>query len=768
MESTPDENRTAESPSLEQQSPRAQAARRLLLGLGIVVGFAALAVGADWYVAVSASRVPEYVGRQTCAQCHNDQVHAWTGSHHDLAMDLTSDATVLADFDDATYTYEGLTSRMFRRDGNFYINTEGSDGQMADFEIKYVIGVEPLQQYMVEFDDGRVQVLRETWDTNRKQWFYAYPPDVKNERLAPDDPLHWTGAQSNWNFMCADCHTTNLKKNFDVATDTYHTTFSEMDVSCETCHGPGSIHVELAESRSMFWDRNHGYGLAKLKGTSSKQEIESCAKCHMRRGRHLADDYRPGGELCDHFAAAVLREPLYHADGQINDEVYVYGSFIQSKMHAKGVRCTDCHDPHTTKLKHEGNLLCTSCHQHPAQKYDTPAHHHHKAGSAGAQCVECHMPEKHYMIIDPRRDHSLRVPRPDLSVDLRTPNACTDCHLEMELEKAGGDAERPYYADWLAEAQRTPGDARDRIERLDRWSLEHTTKWYGEHKERRKHFAHALAAARSGDPKAEGVLVELLRRPNESDIVRATALFELGIRGDRSGPSAAMQALEDKSPLVRAAALSVLLDAPLQSRPDRESTPLAKVAPLLADPVRLVRIEAARVLAPYVKFMTAAERSQFDQAAVEFIAGNYLSSDTAEAHREVAIFHEYLGDHKAADAAIETALRLSRSKGESSSIHYRRAMILVSRRDLVGRRDLDAAEQALQAALKDEPRNRMAMRALVALYLDRQQFDKTTNIMKQWYEFFPDDPEVRAMVQHIEFLRQRSKQQIPPGVPQGR
>lgn len=752
-------DRNAAAPATPAPSMRGRVVRRLgLVGL-LIISCAALAIGGDWYMAVPKDRVPEYVGRQTCAQCHQGEVHAWTGSHHDLAMDLATDATVLADFNDAMHTYEGVTTKMFRRDDKFFVNTEGADGKFADFEVKYVIGVEPLQQYMVEFPDGRVQVLRETWDTAGKRWFYAYPPDVKNERLAPDDPLHWTGRMSNWNFMCADCHTTNLKKNFDVASDSYHTTFSENDVSCETCHGPGSIHVELANSKSLFWDRNHGYGLARLKGESSKNEIQSCAKCHMRRSRQLTDDYRPGGELANHFAAALLHERLYHVDGQINDEVYVYGSFLQSKMHAKGIRCTDCHNPHTTKLKHEGNQLCTSCHQHPAQKYDTPAHHHHKAGSTGAKCVECHMPEKHYMVVDPRRDHSLRVPRPDLSVKLGTPNACTDCHLEMELEKEGGDVERPYYADWHAEAQRNPGDARSRVERLDRWAAEQTTKWYGEKKERREHFAHAFAAARAGDPKGEDKLIEVLRRETESDIVRSSALFELGYRGYPSGPSAAFDALEDKSSLVRAAALNVFLDAPLESRTDRASTPVDRVAPLLNDPVRYVRIEAARVLVPYVRFLTSEEQIDFDKAAAEVKAANQVAGETAEAHRELALFHEQLGQHDSADAEFDTALRLAHSQAESSSLHYRRAMVLLGRKKPDGSRHLDAAIEELHTALKEEPENRIAMHALLTIHLEMQQFEKAVAIVKAWHERFPDDPEVPAIVRQIEFLRQRAHQQ---------
>jgi formate-dependent nitrite reductase cytochrome c552 subunit len=211
-------------------------------------------------------------------------------------------------------------------------------------------------------------------------------------------------------------------------------------VSCETCHGPASLHVDLARDRSLFWDRRFGKGLHAIRSVSNQPEIDTCAQCHSRQVAAVAEGYRPGEPIDDYYEMALLEEGLYHADGQIQDEVFDVGSFLQSKMHAKGVRCSDCHNPHSLKLKFEGNALCAQCHV-PA-KYDTPAHHHHTMGTPGASCVECHMPATHYMVVDPRRDHSLRVPRPDLSVALGTPNACNNCHTKPEESAAWAAAGR--------------------------------------------------------------------------------------------------------------------------------------------------------------------------------------------------------------------------------------------------------------------------------------------------------------------------------------
>ncbi|MFM9115809.1 MAG: multiheme c-type cytochrome, partial [Planctomycetota bacterium] len=315
---------------------------------------------------------------------------------------------------------------------------------------------------------ARLHVLRITWDTHGKRWFYLNPPG-SNERLAPDDLLNWTSVAQRWNTMCADCHSTNLQKNFDVASGIYHTTFSEIDVSCESCHGPGSLHVQLASARSLFWDRKLGYGLAPLKAEPNDHEIHACAPCHARR-RQLAAGTRPGDNFYDAYSHSLLEPTTYHADGQIQDEVYEFGSFTQSKMYHKNIRCSNCHDPHSAKLKHPGNQLCTSCHAHSAGKYDGPSHHHHEPNSSGAQCVNCHMPETHYMDVDPRRDHSLRVPRPGMSVELGTPNACTQCHLQVDKSVAklpeSKRAGLKRSEDWLPAAERD-GDVRAELQRMD-------------------------------------------------------------------------------------------------------------------------------------------------------------------------------------------------------------------------------------------------------------------------------------------------------------
>ncbi len=665
---------------------------------------------ADWWYGIPDGEQSRYVGGDSCIACHQSEHAKWRNSHHDLAMQLANGETVLGDFADVEFDYRGVISKLFREDDEFFVTTDGADGELATFPIKYTFGVTPLQQYMVEFEDGRVQVLPFCWDTKAKRWFHIYEQDPHT--IQPEDPTHWTNVGQNWNHTCAECHSTDLVKGYDFASDTFHTTFSDIDVNCEACHGPGSHHVEMAESWSPFWDRKRGYGLAKLKGTDTTTQItqlETCAKCHAHRdavhpGFHAGDDFD------SHYRLSLLDTGLYYHDGQILEEDYVYGSFLQSRMFRENVRCTDCHDPHTAKLKRQGNQLCAECHV-PA-KYDTPNHHHHASGSPGGACVECHMPERTYMVVDPRRDHSIRPPRPDLSLVLDTPNACTDCHIEQAFAADGMEgirnnprlgpktiAEAPDeiprdYAEWLSKSQDGDQTARQEIDAWNQWAADAFNNWYGE-KPITEHFAITLDAGmqaklpeslrplnESGevDRPAElaqiaRMLTELSKNREVGPIVRASAVSLLGNFPTSRTINANAEALEDPSPLVRRAAVANLesfypvdrisvwqrdrLPPASQQQLDAQLRALVKalVEPL-SDPVRTVRNEAARVGAIIPRaLLTQDSRAALDKAIDEYKTGLLSNADQAAAWTTWAGVLERQAKLEDAEDAYKNALQ---------------------------------------------------------------------------------------------------------------
>jgi predicted CXXCH cytochrome family protein len=580
----------------------------------------------------------QYVGSNVCVTCHGKETSAWRKSQHHDAMQEANERAVLGNFSNAKFSYAGINSTFFRRDGKFFVNTEGRDGKLTDYEVKYTFGVSPLQQYLIEFPDGRLQALSIAWDARPKKeggqrWFRLYP----NERITHEDELHWTRPAQNWNFMCADCHSTELRKNYDPATDRFQTKWAEINVGCEACHGPGSQHlrwaksqkagqssamsskgltVNLDERRGATWNRSAANSSAlRSRPRLTEREIEVCAQCHARRGQ-IAEGYMSGKPFLDYYRPALLTSPLYQADGQQRDEVYNWGSFLQSKMYANGVTCSDCHDPHSGKLRAEGNVLCASCHL--PGKYDTAAHHHHKPASAGAACVACHMPATTYMVVDPRRDHSLRVPRPDLSVKLATPNACNGCHTNRDA----------------------------------RWAAAQVHTWYGHDPQGYQRFAPAFSAVNARAVDAQAQLRAIAADSSHPAIARATALAQLNASLSQAAFDTVAAALRDRSSLVRFAALQSLTGA----LPDVR---LRLAAPLLSDPLKAVRIEAASLLAAVpAEQLSAEQRTAFARASAEYVASQRYNADRADARVNVGTFYANRGDPARAEEELKAAVGL--------------------------------------------------------------------------------------------------------------
>ena len=590
----------------------------------------------------------ELVGREACSECHGAQVSEWSGSHHDLAMQPATDDTVLGNFDDTSFIYAGITSRFTRGPGGFVVETDGPDGELRRYEVVYTFGVDPLQQYLVELDRGRLQVLPFCWDTRPadaggQRWFHLYP----DEQIAHDDVLHWTSSTFTWNFMCADCHSTGLDKGYDTASNTYDTVFREIDVSCEACHGPASNHLVWAKASDRDTadsDRTRGFdqvltdsdggewafassgggparpNAARTVPRNEHREIDTCAPCHSRRATVHAD-WRPGDHFLDAYRPELVRVPLYWPDGQIRDEVYVYGSFKQSKMYQQGVTCKDCHDPHSLRLEGTTQTVCLQCHS--SEVYDSSEHHHHQRLSAGALCVECHMPETTYMVVDPRRDHGFKVPRPDLSVELGTPNACTGCHEDQDAV----------------------------------WAAEEVASWYPNGRSTRgPGLAHALAAANNTSLDADLLLAEVARDTEQSAFVRASALAELARFPGPSALAAVEPGLVDPDPLTRMGALRALGSMDPMTR-------LQLGSALLDDEVKVVRVEAARQLSGLASSDQARSlggnlSARLDLAFSELEASLLVDADRPEAHVSIGSLQLERGDLSGARGSFQRALEL--------------------------------------------------------------------------------------------------------------
>jgi len=595
-----------------------------------------LLVFISFYSCCSFSATDNYVGRKVCAGCHKQENEQWMRSHHDLAMQEATDNTIRGDFNNVRFKQFGVESRFYRKDKHFMVRTDGPDGKLTEYPIKYVFGFYPLQQYLIEFPGGRLQALDIAWDSRSKEqggqrWMHLHP----EEKITHDDVLHWTGPNLNWNYMCADCHSTHLEKNYDANTHSYNTTWSELDVSCEACHGPGAKHQSWAETNSeqrrfdpdrglnvllrdrkeVAWNIDSKNGLPKRsKANSSHTEVEVCARCHSRRSQ-IADDHKPN-PFMDAYIPALLTEGLYQTDGQIQDEVYVYGSFIQSKMYQHGVTCSDCHNPHSNALKQPGAQVCYQCHL-PSQ-YATKSHHFHKESSMGSNCVECHMPASIFMRVDARHDHSFRIPRPDLSVKLGVSNACNNCHEKKSNQWAAAIVER----------------------------------WYRPKRKGFQQFAETFHAARKQLPEAKNSLQMLAVRSSQSAIARATAMQELQVFPDRETLSAIEKNLNSQNPMLRRSTLTALRQFDLR-------TQVMLAFPLLNDPVRAVRIEAISLLIKIPQGrLPEAQKKLFQRAIQETIQVQQFNAERPEAQVNLGGIYSALADKAKAMEAYARALQL--------------------------------------------------------------------------------------------------------------
>lgn len=628
-------------------------------------------------------------------------------------MDHATEKSVLGNFSDVKFIYFDVQSRFFRNGEKYFVETDGPDGKLATFEIKYTFGVDPLQQYLIEFPDGRLQALSIAWDTRPKEhggqrWFHLYP----KENIRSDDVLHWTKLNQNWNFMCSECHSTGVTKNYDAAKNRFATTWTEISVGCEACHGKGSNHVTWANDRAKWWkvgrqdDPAKGLDVAfderknavwlhdrdKLRRNVApatlRKEVETCGLCHARRGQ-ISEDWHPGRSLSETHLVTPITRGLYSADGQIHhdEETYNYVPFKQSAMFAAGVTCGDCHEPHSAKLRREGDSLCLGCH---ADSYAGAGHTHHEPSMAEVTCISCHMPTRNYMVVDRRHDHSFRIPRPDLSAKLGTPNACNDCH-----------ADKP--ADWAASA---------------------IAKWGGT-RLGFQNYAAAFDAAWTGKPDSAALLAGLVGDHDVPSVARATALTELAPYLSPANLELARSGLSDPDPMARIGALDMLENAP-----PAQISPM--VAPLLADQVFGVRIRAASLLASVPPAnLTPADRDRFERASAEFVAAQRLNADRPEARAALGTFYAQQGRVGDSEAEYRTALRLD--------AHYAPAAINLA--DLLrqtGRNE--EGIETLRAVIEASPRDAGLHHALGLALVRAKRSDAALAELRRAAELDPAQP----------------------------
>ena len=532
---------------------------------------------------------------------------------------------MLGDFSDVRVTFHGIESRFFRAGDEYRVETVGASGEPRVFDVRYTFGWRPLQQYLLDVGDSRLQAFDVAWDDRARaqggqRWFHLQP----DEAIAPGHPFFWTGHAMNWGGQCASCHSTNVTKSVD-ASGHLSTAFEATNVTCEACHGNAAVHVRHARAGTtssvphagfadgpqppIAWHLAPGARIATPDKAGDSREIDQCGGCHALRMPLTAD--AQGKPFHDAYRIQLPGDVHYFRDGQIREEVFVLGSFLQSRMHAQGVTCGNCHDPHSGNLVADGNGVCAQCHR--AASYDVPSHHRHAAGTPGSACIDCHMPARTYMGVDPRRDHAFPIPRPSLSAELGVPNACTGCHED----------------------------------RSDTWAQKKLRDWGFAEKD---HWARLSQRLHRGDPAAADALYASVAG-DTPPMVKASLLAQAAALPSHKVQALLELGLRDSEPLVRRGAV-----AGAQGQPPAERWRL--LAPHMNDPVASVRFETAVALADIVPALPARASTATHDLFAEQRRLLEPTADLAETQRMLANLEDRLGQSAAARAAFARALTI--------------------------------------------------------------------------------------------------------------
>ncbi|GGI93123.1 hypothetical protein GCM10007978_33460 [Shewanella hanedai] len=677
-----------------------------------------------------------------CIACHQQEAKHWQTSDHAKAMAVATPETVLGDFSGADARHHGQKVYFYRKADTFFAdvsydkNDQYPGNKSQTFEVKYSFGHYPLQQYLVDTDKGKLQVLPFAWDSRSKveggqRWYHNY----QSEEISPNDRLHWRQPLQNWNGMCADCHSDGLERNYSLSKQSFNSKWDNINVGCLSCHGDMSAHsnaqsniqpsaneqtgtsTKLTDPMSRndkgMWQRLPGAKIASWQGQPrNNQFMETCYACHSLRSP-LTDGISPNEKFMDQFSPQLINAPMYHVDGQIKEEVYVYGSFMQSKMHSAGVNCLDCHDSHTMKLKAEGNGLCLQCHS--PEHFNTSSHLNHQAGTPGSKCVDCHMPQTRYMGVDDRRDHSFSIPRPALSQNLGTPNACNRCHEDETASWASSKVKQWFGGDMQLEPNRK-----------------------------------ALMNLRAGKPVTAAQHRNIIDDVTIEAISRASALQLLPVTHTQIPPDWFSTLAGSPEPLIRLAAAE---QGYLLSQDDRKKG----LTPLLNDPLRSVRVAAARTLRTDSKIKANQELTRANevsawrgegrlnlglqllatgrwQEAEQQLSASIMTDPYFEpSYVNLADIYRATGQTAKAKGVFENGLQ---HNPQSADLNYGFGLHLIRGKDY-----LSAERYLAQAAQLAPPNTQYQYVYLVALDHNGRTTD-ALNYLKQYLTIYPASPQL--------------------------
>ena len=643
-------------------------------------------IGARAQGAPADRTLPAFVGSQSCRECHQHFYRLWAPSHHGLALQpYTPDLGRTNLVEQKTAIPVG-TSRFQADLKKGVMRESGPDGQ-KDYRIEDAMGGKNVFYFLTSLDRGRLQVLPLAFDVRRKAWFDTALSAVRHFGTQPDAPLDWHDSAYTFNTACFNCHVSQLSKNYDTKTDTYHTTWAEPGINCETCHGPGAEHIQAARAAP----KDEALKDLKLIVTSTfrhDQMNSLCASCHAKM-YPITGSFTPGEAFFDHFGLIGLEQADFYPDGRDLGENFTETTWRLSPCVESGqLDCIHCHTSsgRSRFAGENANRACLPCHEPQVQ--NVAQHSHHKDGSSGAQCIACHMPMTEFARMR-RSDHSMRPPMPAATLAFGSPNACNSCHKDKDAAWADRTVRQ-----WQPHDYQAP-------------TLQRAT-W--------------IAAARKHDWSKLSAITEYLASSQRQEIWAAALIQLIRPCPDERKWEGILPCLKDKSPLVRAAAADACSDG---MRPEF----LKLLVAATQDPVRLVRIRAAAALVAVPSQLLPTEnRAAIDKATTELRQSLLARPDDWASHYNLGNFHMERHEFEKAITAFETA-----HKSQPASVP---PLVNVSLAyNATGAND--KAERDLHAALALEPTNAVVNLNLGMLLAELGKLDEAE---KAFRTTFSSDP----------------------------
>ncbi|MFA5190983.1 MAG: tetratricopeptide repeat protein [Verrucomicrobiia bacterium] len=610
-------------------------------------------------VAPSAAPTTAFTGSSRCRECHEHFYQLWSKSHHGLAMQPFTpqfgEKEVQPQRDDIVI--RGIRYRAENTGGKWFVVERGPRGERK-YPMMEVMGGKNVYYFLTPLDRGRLQVLPVAYDVRRKEWYDTTASAMRHFQDVSNEALDWREWPLTFNTACYNCHVSQLENNYNLKTDTYHTTWFEPGINCETCHGPCGEHIRLFKQIGGG-KPPHDLKLIRFTTMTPQQRNDTCAPCHAKMSP-LTTSFQPGDRYFDHFDLGTLEDRDFYPDARDLGENYTFTLWRTSPC-IKDAKfdCTHCHTS-SGRYRFTGanaNNACLPCHKtHVA---NPAAHSHHAAGSKGSQCVTCHMPTTEFARML-RSDHSMRPPTPAATLAFKSPNACNLCHADKDATWADGWVRKWYPRDYQAPVLRLAG---------------------------------VMDAARKRDWSKLPEMLASITAPDRSEI-HAAALIRLleNCPDERKWPMI-LKATHDPSPLVRARAVEALTD-------NRASEALAALAAATRDDHRLVRVRAAAALAGYsLDYLEPADRESVKKAITEFEASHRSRPDDATAHYNLANFYMARREHEQAVASFGIAAKL---QPENFAVLVNAALA----HNALGQND--KAEQCLRRAIQLDATNAVA------------------------------------------------------------